>query len=186
MRLHNHEHNEQIRNGIIALAIFLLPLGLAIYFSNNHLESIKEETIAQQKSTQEIKIKNTQDIEEIRMIQGNKEKIDRVWLQLKRWAQGVINQVTIEEMIQAGFNPPVPITSNAPGAAKYNEIEAKSAKTEYLRLLRVVNNLEKEEGLAQVRVAKLNLPPATPPYLDRPTYLNIELIIATPSEQKAQ
>lgn len=202
MRIHPEEKLDEAKSTIGVLILFLIPLIAVGYFTQKYFTTKEEKNITAQAQTEGVFEKNQIDIEEIRIIQGNQEQIDTTWKLLTRWNQGTVNQDSIRLLSDAGFDNINPILHNqrTPGlpnpqkgrperpvfnrggiADNYSKIEAKSEKTEFLRIITAISKIEENEGLTQVERATLILPPGTTPYQDHATYLNIDLLLATPN-----
>lgn len=210
MRLHPEERKVEIRDAILALLIFCLPLGIGAYFIEKRFELAYTKLNAQEEQAKVVLEKNQAEIEEIRIIQGNQAEIDATWALLNSWNQGAIRQESAVSLTEAGFhsvNPIIPGAAPGQGAPRpgipnrpqrpgipqrqpnqgaqtlgeYTQIEGKSNQSEFLRVISAISKIEESEGLTQVQKLDLKLPQDTPPYQDKPTYLDVDLILATPN-----
>lgn len=210
MRLHPEEKNIVIRDAIIAFLIFCIPLATGAYFIEKHFKTTHTKLISKEQQAQIVLGKNKSEIEEIRIIQSNQAEIDATWSLLNSWNQGSISQESATALTEAGFEPITSLTPGVdlmqetpslgiprrpqnqgiprrtnrgmPGTqVEYTQVKGKSNQSEFLRVLSAINKIEKNEGLTQIQKLNLKLPPNTPPYQDEATYLNVELIMATPN-----
>lgn len=204
MRLQSQENLEDKKQAGVFFVIFLIPLIACIYLSQHYFKSQNTKIQNTQDQAQLVLEKNGEEIEEIRIIQGNQAQIDSTWNLLNKWNQGSMNQESATLLTNAGFqsvSPQIdlnagmggmpPNVNGPPGPQgnrrqnleeqQYSKLEANSDKSEFLRVIRALVQIEESEGLTQVEKADLTLPPGVPPYLDRATYLNVELLLSTPN-----
>jgi hypothetical protein len=203
MRLGRKDRTEELNGAIIALIIFCLPLGGLIYFNKIKIQSRDQDLETSQTLARNTLEKNQADIEEIRIIQGNQEEINSTWALLNKWNKGGIDQESAKALFDAGFatvapkntqgkinqgprpaRPGTRPTQSQPDATKpgeYAQVEGKSNKTEFLRMIRAIERVEDREGLTQVEKLDMSLPSNIPPYWNKATYLDIDLILSTPS-----
>lgn len=207
MRLQPEERSEETRFALGAAIVFLIPLLLLAYFTHNFFATKVEKMEAIKVQTTGVFEKNHADIEEIRIIQGNQAQIDNTWRLLTKWNQGAINQESAKMLTDAGFHSVIPLLDgnrgtglpnrstaqkgNKPGvpripnrggaSGEYTKIEARSEKSEFLRVINALAKIEENEGLTQIERANLRLPVGTVPYQNKATYLDIDLLLSTPN-----
>lgn len=210
MRLNAEDHSQETRTSLLVFFLFCIPLACLGYFTHTSLNIKQQKFIYENQQTQTILEKNRADIEEMRIIQGNQEEINATWNVLNHWNQGSINQDSAKILTESGFGSVTPFVNNPtgpgipanprpgsktrPGIAvpppiqnsrddfsTYSKIQARSEKSEFLRLITAIYKIEQNEGLTQIEKATISLPNNVPPYQNTATYLNTELLLATPN-----
>jgi hypothetical protein len=176
----HEEHKFQIEGWSYVAALISLTLAIAAastYFLSDYTSTTKKLLSTTEETQTDLKRKN----KDIVFLKGNKESIESMWNTLRVWGQG-ISSTSLNPLIQAGLDS-MPAAAPAPAIGtniSFAVVDLRGERTEFQRLTSALSTLETEQGLLQVKSAKLFLPANIPPYYNKPTYLAIEMQVAAP------
>lgn len=184
MKLSRHEENKLVTQGFAAVAFCLAITAAAFYFPHKKTGKLSLEAETMRMVNETMHMDNTTVAKEITFLRENERVIETLWTTLRGWGNGVKLE-NVDPLITAGVDSHATISpGKIPGnPIEYSGMRLRGERTEFQRLMVALNDIEKRQGLIQVRSAKVQLPENSEPNALRPTFLEMNLEIVAPSSK---